>query len=452
LATVRIGGGLGYWGDDTAAPGRLVREGQLDYLVMDFLAEVTMSILQKQKQRDPTTGFATDVLAILRDALPDAVRLGTKIVCNAGGVNPVACAEQVRQIADDLGLSDAVKVAAIVGDDLLDRLPRLRANGVSLANTETGEEYETVADRLACANAYVGAESVVAALDSGATIVIGGRLADPTLTLAPLMHSFGWKPDDWDLLAAGVVAGHLVECGAHVTGGNHQAAWQSVPDMGDLGFPIVEVDESGRILLSKTPGSGGLVDRETAVEQLLYEIGDPSAYLTPDVAADWTSFTVREAGQDVVEIDGAKGNPRPDTLKVSAAYVDGYSASTMFVYSAPNAVGRAQKALEILTYRIDRLGLQIDAIHHDVIGTGAVHGCRTPQTWSGELCEVVLRVAMKSKSRTDLQRAVTEVATLFHGPPGKTNLIAGRPRISETLSYWPTLVPRELVATEVVFV
>lgn len=448
--TVRIGGGLGYWGDDISAPGRLVRDGRIDYLVMDFLAEVTMSILQKQKSRDPAKGYAADVLSIIRDVLPDALARGVKIVCNAGGVNPVGCAEQVRRVADELGLGEQVKVAAIAGDDLLGRLGELRSAGVELANTETGEPYEDVAGRLACANAYIGAGPVVEALQGGATIVVAGRVADPSLTLAPLMYEFGWKSDDWDLLGAGIVAGHLVECGALSTGGNHQAGWDRVPAMEDIGFPIIEVDANGRIVFGKTPDSGGLVDEQTTIEQLLYEIGDPRAYLTPDVSVDWTSFRVREIGPDLVEVDGVRGGPAPQTLKVSAAYTDGFSASTLLLYSVPRAADRARKALQVVEFRIKRLGLDLEAIHSDLIGLGAVHGRRTPVTFQGEPCEVVLRVAIKSQSRPDLERAITEITTIFHGPPGKTNLLPGRSRISETLSYWPTLVPRELVKTEVV--
>ena len=291
---------------------------------------------------------------------------------------------------------------------------------------------------------------MVEALQGGATIVVAGRVADPSLTLAPLMYEFGWKSDDWDLLGAGIVAGHLVECGAMSTGGNHQAGWDRVPAMEDIGFPIIEVDANGRIVFGKTPDSGGLVDEQTTIEQLLYEIGDPRAYLTPDVSVDWTSFRVREIGPDLVEVDGVRGGPAPQTLKVSAAYTDGFSASTLLLYSVPRAADRARKALQVVEFRIKRLGLDLEAIHSDLIGLGAVHGRRTPVTFQGEPCEVVLRVAIKSQSRPDLERAITEITTIFHGPPGKTNLLPGRSRISGTLSYWPTLVPRELVKTEVV--
>lgn len=449
MNSVRIGGGLGYWGDDIRAPLRLVRDGDIDYLVMDFLAEVTMSILQKQRQRDPRAGYATDVLSVVRSVLPDAVDRDVKIVCNAGGVNPIACADEVVKIVDEFGLGDRVNVAAIVGDDLLDRVPELRAAGVDLRNTETGESLEDIGGTLASANAYVGAEPIVEALEAGATIIVSGRVADPSLTLGALRHEYGWKADDWDLLAAGIVAGHLIECGAHCTGGNHQANWRRVPDMGDIGFPIVEVDRDGRIELTKVKDSGGLVDRETTIEQLLYEIGDPSAYLTPDVSVDWTSFAVREIGENRVEITGCRGGAAPETLKVSAAYTDGYSATSLFLYSAPDAAGRARKALEVIEGRVRRLGLDLEPMHSDLIGLGAVHGPRTPKTFEGEPSEVVLRVGFRSRDRGHVRRAVTELSTVFHGPPGKTNLIPGRPRVSETLSYWPSLVPREFVTTRV---
>ncbi|MEU1956043.1 acyclic terpene utilization AtuA family protein [Nocardia rhamnosiphila] len=452
MRSIRIGGGMGYWGDDIAAPLRLVCDGDIDYLVMDFLAEVTMSILQKQKRRNPDAGYATDVVDVIRSVLPEAVERGVKIVCNAGGVNPTACADAVLAVAEELGLADRVKVAAILGDDLLGRVEELRSSGVSLDNTETGQSLDEIDGRLASANAYIGAEPLVSALRDGATIIVSGRVADPSLTLGALRHEFGWKADEWDLLSAGIVAGHLVECGAHSSGGNHQAGWERVPDMGDIGFPIVEVDESGRIVMTKVANSGGLVDRETVIEQLLYEIGDPRRYLTPDVSCDWTSFRVTDLGNDQVEITGCTGAPAPATLKVSAAYPDGYSAVSMFLYSGPDAPGRARKALEVIEYRVHRLGLDLEPIHHDFIGLGAVHGRRTPRTWEGEPCEVVLRVGFRGPDRAQVSRAVTELSTVFHGPPGKTNLITGRARVSETLSYWPTLVPRDRVKPEVVMV
>jgi hypothetical protein len=446
---IRIGGGLGYWGDDTTAPGRLVREAGIDYLVMDFLAEVTMSIMRKQMRREPGRGYAGDIIPILRDCLADAVERGVRVICNAGGMNPTACAQAVRDLARELGLDDSVVVAAVTGDDLLPRLDDLAAHGVDLSNTETGESYASLAGGLASANAYVGADSIVEALERGANVIVTGRVADPSLTLGALRYEHGWKSDEWDLLAAGTVAGHLIECGAHVTGGNHQAAWQDVPDMGDIGFPVVEVEADGRIVLGKTPNSGGLVDEQTTIGQLLYEIGDPAAYLTPDVSADWTTMSVREVGQDLVEITGVTGRPRPATLKISAAYADGYSMSALMLYSAPNAPGRARKAKEILEFRLGRLGLDIDEMRWDFIGLGAVHERRTPQTYTGEPNEVVLRFAARSASRADLQRAAVELSTVFHGPPGKTTLGPGRSKPSEVLSYWPMLVPRELVPTSV---
>jgi hypothetical protein len=310
MKSIRIGCGQGFWGDDIDAPARLVNTGALDYLVMDFLAEITMSIMQKQRAKNPELGYARDVLPILRQILPEAVRHGVKVVTNAGGVNPESCARAIQGVANELGLGDDVRIGVVLGDDLLPDIHDLSQSN-SLENMDTSEPFESVSDRVVSANAYLGSGQIVGALRDGANVVICGRVTDTALTLAPAMHEFAWDSTDWDRLAGGLVAGHVIECSAQVSGGNHQAAWEDVPDLFEVGYPIVEISEDGSAVVTKPTNSGGLVNAETVTEQLLYEIGDPKAVLTPDVTVDWTSFTLEEVGNDRVRISGARGAPPP---------------------------------------------------------------------------------------------------------------------------------------------
>ncbi len=449
--SIRIGAGQAFWGDDITVPRWQVEQGHLDYLIMDFLAELTMSILQKQKLRDPKLGFAADIVPIMQDTLPAAAANGTKIIANAGGVNPVACGRAVRTVAEHLGLGDWARIAVVVGDDLLPSLPAI-AEQHALANHDTGAAFETIASRVVSANAYLGSTEIAAALDAGANIVLTGRCTDSALALGPLIHEFGWAADDWDRLAAGIVSAHLIECGAQATGGNHQAGWQNMVGLDRVGYPIVEVTPDGHIEFTKTPGSGGAVDRETALEQLLYEIGDPSAYLTPDVTVDWTSITMTDAGHDRVLVRVGSGRPPPETLKVSITYHDGYMTSLMFPYAAPDAVAKAHAAQDILAKKIARLGLQLDGYRADIFGCGAIHGPRTPVS-AGEPVEVLLRVAARSPHRDAIERLAIEVAPMHFGPAGLAGYIGGgRGRVSQVLSHWSALVDRSVVRPDVIMI
>jgi hypothetical protein len=445
--TVRIGCGQGFWGDDIDAPLRLVSTGQLDYLVMDFLAEITMSILQKQKSRDPDSGYARDIIDILKRVAPEALVRGTRIVTNAGGVNPVKCGEDVVTMLESIGLGDQLKVAVITGDDLMPILDSTSAVE-PLTNLETGADFSLVKDRLLSANAYIGSGPIVEALRAGADIVLCGRSTDTALTLAPLMFEFGWAEDDWDRLASGIVAGHLLECSGQVTGGNHQAGWKAVENLDEVGYPIVEVEESGSFILTKPDGSGGLVSVETATEQLLYEIGDPAAVLTPDVTVDWTSFTVRSAGKDRVAVAGVCGGPPPEKLKVSMSYSDGFMTSLLWPYAWPDAREKAEAALRKIAHRVTSLGLDVET-RADVIGVSAIHGRRAVGVVQ-EPPEVVARFAARSQSRPAIERIAIEMAPMLFGPPGQAGFIAGgRGRVSSVVSYWPTLIARSLVETRV---
>ncbi|HET9466447.1 MAG TPA: acyclic terpene utilization AtuA family protein, partial [Gemmatimonadales bacterium] len=341
---VRVAAGQGFWGDWLEAPVRQVRGGPIDYLMMDYLAEVTMSIMQKQKSRDPKAGYARDFVPLMERILPDIVERGIKVTSNAGGVNPRGCAEAVLEVARRLGLAGKVKVGLVTGDDLLGRLDELIGSGHPLSNMETGRPLADIRDQVLSANAYLGMAPIVEALRGGADVVITGRVTDTGLTLAPIFHEFGWPPDDWDKVAAGTVAGHIIECGAQCSGGNLLKDWRSVKGLADPGFPIVEAFPDGSFVVTKHPGTGGVVSVASVTEQLVYEMGDPHSYITPDGVADFTTIELEQAGRDRVRVSGIRGGARTPMLKVSVAYFYGYKAVGTLVYSWPEAYDKAQAA------------------------------------------------------------------------------------------------------------
>jgi hypothetical protein len=444
---VRVGNGCGFWGDNLDAPVLLAAHGDLDYLTLEYLAELTMSILAQQRQRNPAAGFATDFLDVLERLCPLLQkRPGLKIVTNAGGMNPSACAAGARALLARAGLVDR-RVATVTGDDLFPQLDRLLAEGHALSNLDTGEPLFTVRPRVVSANAYLGAGPIVEALRQGAAVVITGRVADAALTVAPAVFEFGWDWQDWDRLAAATVAGHLIECGAQATGGLW-CNWRDVPDLADAGYPIAELEPSGTFRLTKPAQSGGAVNRETVSEQLLYEVGDPAAYLTPDVVADFTSVSLTESGRDVVTVAGARGRPATDRYKVSIAYRDGYTASGTLVLSGPEAPAKAQLAGTMLLDRLRRAGA-LPAHHHvECLGTGAcVPGVLSTDA---EPVEVMLRVAVRDPQRAPVERFTKEFAPLVTaGPPGVTGYTGGRPSVREVFAYWPALIAKTAVVPEV---
>jgi hypothetical protein len=446
VKTIRIGNGCGFWGDNLDAPILLARDGKLDYLTLEYLAELTMSILAVQRQRDPQAGYAGDFLDVLERLCPilrDQPAL--KIITNAGGMNPAGCAARARAILDAAGLSDR-KIGTVAGDDLMQRLDPLLAAGHSLANLDTGEPLESIRDRVVSANAYLGAGPIVEALRAGAAIVITGRVADASLTVGPAVHELGWRWHDWDRLAAASVAGHLIECGAQVTGGLW-CNWQEAPDLGNAGYPIATIDGEGSIRITKPECTGGAVNVETVSEQLLYEVGDPSAYLTPDVIADFTSAKLREAGTDVVEITGARGKPPTDTLKVSLAYRDGFTATGTLTIYGENAAAKAQKCGAIILERLRRAGITLEHTNIECLGAGACVPLGPPRT---DLTEVVLRVTARDSRRSAVERFTKEFAPLVtSGPPGVTGYTTGRPPVREVFAYWPALIAEITVAAEV---
>ena len=446
---VRVAGGQGFWGDLLTAPVDQVRGGPIDYLMLDYLAEVTMSIMQKQRARDPQAGFARDFVSLMREILPDCVEKNIKVLSNAGGVNVSGCAEALKQTAVDLGLSGKVKIGVVTGDDILGRLDEFQEKGVDLVNMETGEPLSDVRDYVQSANVYLGAQPLVEALNGGAQIVVGGRLTDTGLTLAPLAHEFNWSFDDWDKIAAGTIAGHIIECGAQASGGNCQYEWQSIPDLANVGFPIVEASASGEFVVTKHKGTGGRVNIQSVKEQLLYEMGDPKSYITPDVVADFSSIQLAADGSDRVRVYAIKGTPTTDFYKVSIAYSAGWKAVGTLVYSYPDALAKAKAADQILRARLERLGLKFDVVLTEFVGVNATHGHLAGEPPS-DIPEVQLRIGVRGQSKIDVERFTKELAPLIlTGPPSVTGFAGGRPKVEEIMAYFPALIPKHLIETKV---
>ena len=444
--TVRVAAGQGFWGDSLEAPYRQVTGGPIDYLMMDYLAEVTMSILQKQKSRDPALGYATDFVPLMERLLPILVERGIKVTANAGGVNPRACAQAVAETARRLGLAGKLRIGVVTGDDLLGRLDGLLARGHTLQNLDTGRPLYDVRDRVLSANAYLGAGPLVAALRQGADVVITGRVTDTGLTLAPLMQAFRWPADAWDLLAAGTVAGHAIECGAQATGGNCLVDWQRIPDLANVGYPIVEAHPDGTFAIVKHEGTGGRITVAGVTEQLVYEMGDPTAYITPDCVADFTTIQLAQAGKDRVRVSGVRGKPATDKLKVSVAYFYGYKAVGTLVYAWPDAYKKAQAADRVLRQRLQDLGLQFEAVLTEFVGVDATHGPLARRAAMDDVPEVQLRVGVRSPNKAAVERFTREIAPLIlNGPPSVTGFAGGRPKPEEIVAYWPALIDKGMV-------
>jgi hypothetical protein len=439
---IRIASGQGFWGDMLDAPVRQVEGGPIDYLMLDYLAEVTMSIMQKQRARDPTAGYARDFVPLMKQILPACVERNIRVTANAGGVNVEGCANAVREVARELGLGGKMKIGLVTGDDIMERLDGMLARGIELRNMDTDEPLASVRDRIQSANVYLGAWPMVEALNGGAQVVITGRATDTGLTLAPIIHEFGWREDDWNLLSAGTIAGHIIECGAQASGGNCQYDWRNIPDLANVGFPIAEAVADGSFVITKHEGTGGRVNVPAIKEQLLYEMGNPHEYITPDCVADFTTIQLEDAGPDRVRVFGIRGQPATEFLKVSISYSAGYKAVGTLVYSWPDAYDKAQAADKILRARLDRLGLKFEQILTEFVGANATHGPLAGEPPS-DLAEVQLRVGVRSEDKKMVERFTKEIAPLIlTGPPGVTGFAGGRPKVEEIVAYWPALIPK----------
>lgn len=443
---IRVASGQGYWGDWPQAPALQIKSGPIDYLVMDYLAEVTMSIMHKQKARNPETGgFATDFVTDIGGLLPEIMAKNIKVIASAGGVNPRACARALLAKAAELGVK-GLKVGIVEGDDILARLKGGEA-GLNLKSLETeGPSLDEILPRMTSANVYLGARPIVEALKKGAQIVVTGRCTDTGLTLAPLIHEFNVAEDDWDALALGTIVGHILECGAQASGGNFLGDWRAVPHPEKIGFPIAEIHGRDRAVITKHESLGGLVIPAVVKEQLLYEIGDPRSYLTPDCIADFTSIRLKEAGKDRVEIGGVKGRPAPETLKVSCVYDAGWKVTGQITYCWPEAREKARVAGNLIRQRVE-LAVGADKFDEWRIETVGADACMGDLVADApEPQEVTLRVSARSHDRAACDYLGRElVPMVLTGPPGATGFAGGRPRGSEVAAFWSGLIPRDKV-------
>jgi len=443
---VRIANGQGFWGDSLDAPARLVEEGPLDFLTLDYLSEVTMSVLQKQRQRDPHAGYATDFVELVGRILPSLRRKGIRVVANAGGVNPDSCRRALIEVARNQG-AKGMKIGTVTGDDILSRLDELLAAGVTLANLDDGRPLAEIRDRVLSANVYISSYPAAEALVRGAQIVVTGRSTDPGLVVSPLVAQFGWRPDDWDLLASGTVAGHIIECGAQCTGGNFSRWWE-VTGWEHLGYPVVEARPDGTFVVTKHDGTGGLVTLDTVAEQLVYEMGDPKRYITPDCVADFTSIRLEQEAKDRVRVFGIRGGPATDTYKVSISYLEGYKAVGQLTVSGPDALPKAEICADAIWGRLRWAGYTYEETSTEFLGVDSCHGRLTPP--AAIVSEVVLRVGVKDRDRAKVDRFGKELAPLVTaGPPGVTGFAGGRPKATEVLGYWPTLIPKSRIESRV---
>jgi hypothetical protein len=439
---IRIANGQGFWGDWLEAPVRLIDDGPIDYLILDYLAEVTMSIVQKQKQADPTLGYARDFPPLIGRIAAKMKERRVRVVANAGGVNPVAYAREVKRLAPDL------KIAVVLGDDVYHRIDDFLARGLELKNLDTAEPLAQVRSQITSANAYIGAFPLADALATGADVVIAGRCTDTALALGPMVHEFGWRPDQHHLLAAGTIAGHIVECGAQCTGGNCIADWQTIPDFANIGYPIIEAEPDGTFVITKHPGTGGRVSLDTVKEQLLYELGDPHNYITPDCIADFTTVQLTDDGPHRVRVTGIQGRPATPFLKVSISYLHGYKALGTIVYSWPDALEKAKAADAIVRARLQQLGLVFEALETEFFGANACHGPAAPA--NSQPAEVMLRIGVRSQDKKAVDRFTRELIPLvLNGPPTATGYGDGRPSVREVVAYWPALIPREEIETRI---
>lgn len=445
---VIIGGGQGFWGDSNDAAIHMVRHSNINYMACDYLAELTLSIMARQKLRNPQAGFARDFLDMARACGKEAFEKQIRILTNAGGMNIEGMVEGLKQIALEQGMQ-GLKIGYVTGDEISAQIPRLLAEGMKFENMDDVGDFSEVKDKIFNANVYFGHEPTLACLEQGADIVVTGRSTDSALFLAPIMHELGWAADDWENLARGIMAGHCLECGGQGAGGNFDYGWRDVPQMDELGFPIAEID-NGDFVLTKAPGCGGLISEQSVKEQFLYEVHDPANYITPDVVVDISRATLAQIGADRVRVGNVHGKKRPDMLKLSMGYHAGYKVAAMLSFAWPDAYEKAQYAADILMKKMKRKGLKAEEIRIDYIGLNALHldvADMDPDRIK-DLNEVVLRIAVRTLTKEEAYKLVPEVSPLqLNGPPG-ASFFGGRAKVQEVIGLWPARIPRDAVKLE----
>lgn len=449
MKTVRIGAGLGFYGDSWQPVKASIERGGVQYIASDHLSELTLAILQKDRQKDPAAGYARDGVPMLAELWPLAAKHGVKFVLNAGGLNPQGARDAIARAFHGKGWK--AKIATVTGDSVLERIDELRAAGEPLAHMDTGADISGVRERMLFASAYLGAQPIAEALARGADIVLTGRVADAALTLGPLAHEFGWRWDDWDRMAAGLTLGHLLECSGQGSGGNFGSAgeWAKVPDYAHLGYPIAEASADGTALFTKPPGTGGRVSFDTIRQQLLYEVHDPHAYYSPDVVLDMGTLKFDDQGNDRVRISGASGAPRPKTLKIVAGYQDGWMGTGMIGFAWPEAYAKCEKSADIIRTLVKERGWAVEDTNVEYIGYNSLLGANADPTYRDRLNECFLRMTI----RTQDKRVADAFGRLFpwlglSGPPYVGSMKGVQPA-KELLGIWPTLVRRELVENNV---
>lgn len=445
MKTVRIGAGLGFYGDSWRPVRASIERGGVQYIASDHLSELTLAILQKDRQKDPSAGYARDGVPMLAELWPLAAKNKVRFVLNAGGLNPDGARQAIARTFKEKGWK--ARIATVTGDSVLERIDELRAAGEALAHMDTGADIAGVRTRLLFASAYLGARPIAEALAQGADIVLTGRVADAALTLGPLAHEFGWQWDDWDRIAAGLTLGHLLECSGQGSGGNFGSAgeWAKVPDYAHLGYPIAEVSADGSALFTKPPGTGGRVSFDTVRQQLLYEVHDPHAYYSPDVVLDMGTLKFEDEGNDRVRISGASGAARPATLKVVAGYHDGWMGTGIIGFAWPEAYAKCEKSAEIIRALVAERGWAVEETNVEYIGYNSLLGENADPTYRDQLNECFLRMTI----RTQDKRVADGFGRLFpwlglSGPPYVGSMKGVQPG-KELLGIWPTLVRRELV-------
>jgi hypothetical protein len=449
MKSVRVGAGLGFYGDSWRPVRASIERGGVQYIASDHLSELTLAILQKDRQKDPSAGYARDGLPMLAELWPLAAKHGVKFILNAGGLNPQGAREAIARTFREKGWK--ATIATVSGDSVMERLDELRAAGEPLAHMDSGADLDTVRSRMLFANAYLGAQPIVRALEQGADIVLTGRVADAALSLAPLVHELGWQWDDWDKLALGLTVGHLLECSGQGSGGNFGSAseWADIPDYAHLGYPIAEVGADASALFTKAPGTGGRISFDTLRQQLLYEVHNPHAYFSPDVVLDMGTLKIDDQGNDRVRLTGARGAARPKTLKIVGGYQDGWMGSGIIGFSWPQAYAKCEKAAQTIKALVAERGWKVEDTNVEYIGYNSLLGANADPTYRDQLNECFLRMTIRTQDR----KIADAFGRLFpwlglSGPP-YVGSMKGVQGAKELLGIWPALVKRDLVESKV---